>query len=392
MNTLKADFIYEIPTKVYFGENRLDNLVAELKKFGKRVLLVYGGGSIKSSGLYDRIMEKLEEGNMKVYEISGIEPNPRHTSVNRGASICKTEKIDVILAAGGGSVIDAAKMMALGTFYEGDSWDIIKGRTKVEKALPVVTILTLAATGSEMDAKAVISNMETNEKMSIKTPLIYPKVSFLDPVNTFSVDRFQTACGSADIISHVMEDYFGPEEDLYMLDRMMESVIKTVVEFAPIALDEPDNYEARANLMWASSWAINGFFDGSKKHRWVCHAMEHELSAFYDVTHGLGLAIVTPAWLRYVLNEKTALKIATLGRNVFEVDRNLNDMDGALETIDRLEEFFYRTLGLSSTLSEVGIDDKNFPLMAEKACRGKTLKGFTDLGKDDLEKIFWMCR
>ena len=134
--------------------------------------------------------------------------------------------------------------------------------------------------------------METNEKMSIKTPLIYPKVSFLDPVNTFSVDRFQTACGSADIISHVMEDYFGPEEDLYLLDRMMESVIKTVVEFAPVALDEPDNYEARANLMWASSWAINGFFDGSKKHRWACHAMEHELSAFYDVTHGLGLAIV----------------------------------------------------------------------------------------------------
>lgn len=385
MKILKAEFIYEIPTKVYFGENKLNNLGEELEKFGKNVLLVYGGGNIKKTGLYNRVVDYINEKELNLFEISGIEPNPRYTSVNSGVKICKDNRIDVILAVGGGSVIDAAKLMALGTFYDGDSWDIISAGVKPPKALPVVTILTLAATGSEMDAKAVISNIYTNEKMSIKTPLIYPKVSFLDPSNTYSVDWFQTACGSADIVSHVLESYFAPQEDLEILDRFMEGIIETVIKYAPIALDEPDNYDARANLMWASSWAINGFIEGSKKHRWTCHAMEHELSAFYDITHGLGLAIVTPSWMEYVLDKSTEDKFSILGERVFGVKT-------AKETIEKFKDFFYNTLGLPDKLSKVGIDDTNFKLMAGKACRGKVLKGFTELDEEDIEKIFYMCK
>lgn len=385
-------FVYDIPVKVYFGENQLGHLGEELSKFGKRVLLTYGGGSIKRTGLYDKVMAEMKNAGLEVFELSGIEPNPRIDSVRKGAQICKDEKIDVLLAVGGGSTLDATKWMAAGACVDFDAWDFFNEKwTPVEKALPVVTILTLAATGSEMDAGGVISNPETKDKIGrIAEPLL-PKVSFLDPTNTYTVSPYQTACGSADMMSHVMEVYFNMNQDLYMLDCFMEGLMKTIIKYTPVAMQEPDNYEARANLMWTSSWAINGFINGGKRQAWSCHPMEHELSAIYDITHGLGLAILTPRWMEYCLDETTVSKYVQFGVNVFGIDASLEPMAIARQSIEKLSNFFFNTLGLKRTFTEVGIKAEDFPVMAKKACGDGILPGFKPLAQKDIEKIFEMC-
>lgn len=389
---MNSSFIYSIPTKVYFGENQLGNLGCEVEKYGKKVLLTYGGGSIKKIGLYDKVIKELKNSNMEIFEFGGIEPNPRHTSCNEAIAICKKEKIDVLLAVGGGSVIDATKFIGAGTFYDGDMWDIMTGKAEITNCLPIVSVLTLSATGSEMDTGGVITNLETQDKIGVLHPLLLPKVSFLDPTNTYSVNAYQTACGTADIISHILEVYFNMTDDLYMLDCVMEGLLKTVIKFAPIAIKDPENYEARANLMWASSWAINGFVNGGKTQEWTCHPIEHELSAYYDITHGLGLAIVTPRWMEYALNEKTVSKFRQFAVNVFDVDKKISPMAAAKEGIRLLSEFFFSTLSLKRTLSEIDIDDSKFSLMAGKVSGGKVLEGFVPLDKSDIENILKMCK
>jgi alcohol dehydrogenase YqhD (iron-dependent ADH family) len=385
-------FIYNIPTKVYFGENQLGNLGSELRKFGKRVLLTYGGGSIKRIGLYDRVIEELHSADMEIFELSGIEPNPRIESVREGVKICKEQGIDVLLAVGGGSTIDATKFMAAGACVDHDAWEFFGANAKpIEQALPIVTILTLSATGSEMDTGGVISNLATGDKLGRLAQPLLPKVSFLDPTLTYSVSKFQTAAGSADIMSHIIEVYFNTQEDLFMLDCVMEGLLKTVVKYAPIAVCEPENYEARANLMWASSWAINGFINGGKRKAWSCHPMEHELSAVYDITHGLGLAILTPRWMEYCLDETTVDKYVQYSVNVFGIDANLDKMTIAKESIRLTEEFLFDKLGLQRTFTEVGIKREDFRLMAEKACRYGSIKGFKTLTVEDVERIFEMC-
>lgn len=385
-------FIYNIPTKVYFGENQLGNLGAELRKFGKRVLLTYGGGSIKRIGLYDKVMEELRKADMEVFELSGIEPNPRIESVREGARICKEHNVDVLLAVGGGSTLDATKFMAAGACVEHDPWEFFGANAKpIERALPLVTILTLSATGSEMDSGGVISNLATGDKLGRLAPALQPKVSFLDPTLTYSVSKFQTACGAADMMSHIIEVYFNTQEDLYMLDCFMEGMLKTIVKYAPIAVAEPENYEARANLMWTSSWAINSFINGGKRKAWSCHPMEHELSAIYDITHGLGLAILTPRWMEYCLDETTVDKYVQYGVNVFGIDHKLDKMTIARESIRLTAEFLFDTLGLQRTFTEVGINREDFALMAKKACRYGDIKGFKTLTPADVERIFEMC-
>lgn len=385
-------FVYDIPVKVYFGENQLGHLGEELSKFGKRVLLTYGGGSIKRIGLYDKVMAEMKNAGLEVFELSGIEPNPRIDSVRKGAQICKDEKIDVLLAVGGGSTLDATKWMAAGACVDFDAWDFFNEKwAPVEKALPVVTILTLAATGSEMDAGGVISNPETKDKIGrIAEPLL-PKVSFLDPTNTYTVSPYQTACGSADMMSHIIEVYFNMNQDLYMLDCFMEGMMKTIIKYTPVAMKEPENYEARANLMWTSSWAINGFVNGGKQQAWSCHPMEHELSAIYDITHGLGLAILTPRWMEYCLDETTVSKYVQFGVNVFGIDASLEPMAIAKQSTEKLSDFFFNTLGLKHTFTEVGIKAEDFPVMAKKACGDGILPGFKPLAQKDIEKIFEMC-
>ncbi len=385
------NFVYENPVKVYFGEDQLCHLGEELKKYGNRVLLTYGGGSIKKSGLYDSIVAEIKKADMELFELSGIEPNPRIESVRDGSALCKKEKIDVLLAVGGGSTIDATKFISAGACVDFDPWDFFSKNAPIEKTIPLITVLTLSATGSEMNKAGVISNPETKDKIGRMDQALMPKVSFLDPTVTYSVSKYQTACGSADILNHIMEVYFNMDQDLMMLDSFMEGMMKTIIKYAPIALDTPDNYEARANLMWTGSWAINGFVNGGKRQEWSCHPIEHELSAIYDITHGLGLAILAPRWLEYCLDESNVSKYYQFGVNVFNIDPSLTPMAVAKESISMLSDFLYRTLGLTSTLSELGIKREDFSIMAKKACGYGVLHGFKDLNASDIEKIFEMC-
>ena len=382
------DFVFENTTKVYFGKNQLENLPNEIKKYGTRVMLNYGGGSIKRIGLFDKVKNVLESNGIKVFEFGGIEPNPRHTTVNKGVLFARENNIEVLLAVGGGSTIDATKAMAAGYYYDGDVWDLVSQKAKVTNALPIFTILTLAATGSEMDCGGVISNIETHEKLGLVHPLLQPKVSFLNPENTFSVSAYQTASGAADIIAHLFDVcYFSKLKKLEMLDMAMESVLKTVVKYAPVAIKEPDNYEARANLMWAASWALNGFLFEGDNLMPTCHCIEHELSAFYDITHGHGLAIIMPRWLEYILDETTEADIKKFGINVFGLDENST----AKDAIERFKKFLFEELGLKPTLTDLNIDKTHFETMAKKACFGDVLKGYRDLKPEDIVKIFEMC-
>ncbi len=385
-------FIYDIPVKVYFGKNQLQHLEEELLRYGKRVLLTYGGGSIKKNGLYDAVMAELQKAGLEVWELGGIEPNPRIDSVRKGAQMCKEHHIDVLLAVGGGSTIDATKFMAAGACVDHDPWAFLADfSTPIDKALPIISILTLSATGSEMDSGGVISNPETLDKIGRLASPMLPKVSFLDPTLTFTVNSYQTACGAVDMMSHIMEQYFTTDTDFYMLDCFMEGMMKTIIKYTPIAMSEPTNYEARANLMWTSSWAINGFVYGGKQHAWTCHPIEHELSGIYDITHGLGLAIITPRWMEYCLDEKTVSKYVQFGVNVFGIDSSLPPMTIARESIKRLSDFFFNTLGLKSNFTELGIGREHFATMARKACAGGVIPGFKPLNQTDIEKIFEMC-
>ena len=386
------DFTYSIPTKIHFGKDALDFVGEEVKKYSNKVLLTYGGGSIKKNGVYDKVVKELKNSGVEIFELSGIEPNPRIDSVRKGVEIIKENNIGSILAVGGGSTIDASKFMAAGACADFDPWEFISKNKPMSPAIPLLSVLTMAATGSEMDNGGVITNPETKEKLSSGHPDTRPKVSFLNPEITYSVSKYQTACGSSDILSHIFENYFNQDESMYMLDRMMESLMKTVIKYGPIAVKDPNNYEARANLMWASSWAINGFVSSSSKSEWTVHPIEHELSAFYDITHGLGLAILTPRWMEYVLNETTAHKFYDLGVNVFDIDKNLDQMEVAKKAIEKVKEFFFETLGLDSNLKKINIDDKYFDQMSKKACgeKGK-INGFIELSPADIRKIYEMC-
>lgn len=383
------DFIYHIPTKVYFGKDQLGHLGAELAALGRRVLLVYGGGSIKRTGLYDRVIAELERAGLERFELPGVAPNPRVDSVREGARLCREHQIEVVLAVGGGSAIDAAKLICAAAFYKGDAWELSLG-ADFPDALPLVTVLTLAATGSEMDPGGVISNPQTNEKIGRSDPRLRPRVSFLDPTNTFTVSPLQTACGSADILSHLIETYFDSARKMDMLEGFMESMMRAVIKYAPIAMAQPDNYEARENLMWASSWAINGF-TRTPLPAWSCHPMEHELSAFYDITHGLGLAILTPRWMEYCLREENLWRYVKFAENVMGAAPGLPPREAAQEGIHRLSAFLFGDLGLKSSLGAVGIDDRDFAEMAKKACKGGRINGFVPLRPADVEKIYRMC-
>lgn len=389
------DFTFQNPVRIHFGHEKLTLLGSELKQYGKRVLLTYGGGSIKKIGLYDTVVRAVGEAGMELFELGGIEPNPRIASVREGARLCKEHHIDVLLAVGGGSTIDCTKWIAAAACVDHDAWDFFDYEkwSPVEKALPIVSILTLSATGSEMDSGGVISNPETDDKRGRLSPLLFPKVSFLDPTLTYTVSPYQTACGSADIFSHLMEVYFTTADPMFLVDTFIEGMMRTVVRYAPIAMREPENYEARANLMWASSWAINGLVGADKVQAWSCHPMEHELSAVYDITHGHGLAILSPRWLEYCMGDETLPRIARFGISVFGLDPTLPAREGTLRAIDALAHFLFDTLGLKRTLPELGIDESHFESMAAKSVlpyRG-SLPGFRTLTKDDVVAIYKMC-
>ena len=300
------NFDYHIGTEIFFGRGQLAKLPAAIRRCTDKVLLCYGGGSVKRTGLLDEVQSALRGAGISYVELAGVEPNPRTTTVDRGAGLCRRHGLGGVLAVGGGSTIDCAKVVAAACFYDGPAWDLIERKAPVTQVLPVFSVLTLSATGSEMDDVAVISNWQTSEKRSISHPAMRPVASVLDPAYTFTVPAGQTAAGTADIMSHTLETYFSRCETGYLQDRMAEAILKTCIRFGPIALRTPDDYTARANLMWASSHAINGTIALGKECPWSVHTMEHQLSACYDITHGVGLAILTPAWMRYVLSEASA--------------------------------------------------------------------------------------
>lgn len=361
-------FTYSIPTKIYFGKGQLNSLGNVISDYGKKVLLVYGGGSIKKTGVYDIVCSQLKQMKIQIYELSGIEPNPKIDSVRKGIAVCKQESIEAVIAVGGGSVIDAAKFIAAGACVDFDVWDFISKKSPVQNVLPVFSVLTISATGSEMDNTAVLNNPETMEKLALIDDKLFPAASFCDPTLTYTVSPYQTACGSADIFSHIIEVYFNRNQDLYMLDTQMEGMLKTVIKYAPVAMAEPDNYDARANLMWTSTWAINGYIYGCKKAPWSCHPMEHQLSAVYDITHGLGLAILIPHWMEYVLDDSTVQKFYDFAVNVCEITPAEDKILTAKMGIEFVKDFLYNKLNLKRSLSEIDIDDTNFVSMAEKAC------------------------
>ena len=361
-------FTYSIPTKIYFGKGQLNSLGNVISDYGKKVLLVYGGGSIKKTGVYDIVCSQLKQMKIQIYELSGIEPNPKIDSVRKGIAVCKQESIEAVIAVGGGSVIDAAKFIAAGACVDFDVWDFISKRSPVQNVLPVFSVLTISATGSEMDNTAVLNNPETMEKLALIDEKLFPAASFCDPTLTYTVSPYQTACGSADIFSHIIEVYFNRNQDLYMLDTQMEGMLKTVIKYAPVAMAEPDNYDARANLMWTSTWAINGYIYGCKKAPWSCHPMEHQLSAVYDITHGLGLAILIPHWMEYVLDDSTVQKFYDFAVNVCGITPAEDKILTAKMGIEFVKDFLYNKLNLKRSLSEIDIDDTNFVSMAEKAC------------------------
>ena len=384
------NFTFHIPTDIRFGKDQIQCLPEELEKYGKNVLLVYGGGSIKRSGLYDKIRDLLKD--FEVSELSGIEPNPKLTSVEKGAAICKEKGIQVILAVGGGSTIDASKHIAAAACYDGKPWELVKDRSLVKKALPVAVVLTICATGSEMNSGAVISNEKTHEKLEINHPLLYPELSICDPTYLYTLPPEQTAAGAVDILSHVMEQYFQPNDEAYITDVLSEAVMKTVVKYARKAMDEPQNYEARSNLMWASTVGLNHLLTVGKGGAWSVHPIEHVISAYYDITHGVGLAILTPAWMEYVLSDKTVLRFARFAREVFGV-KETDDAKAAELGIEKVREF-NRSLGMPSTLTEVGILQDKFDEMVAEAVRtsGISLRAYVKLEISDVKKILMNCR
>lgn len=384
------NFYYHVPTDIYFGKGQIRQLGGRMAQLSKNVLLVYGGGSIKRSGLYDEVTAQLRKAGISFTELSGVEPNPRIESVRRGVELCREQGLTAVLAVGGGSTIDCAKMVAAGARYAGDAWELVLDRSRITAALPVAAVLTNAATGSEMDGFAVISDMSKHEKWGTGNDHTKPVFSILDPTYSMSLPAYQTASGASDIMSHTFENYFNRTKGAYLQSRLAEGVLKTCIHYAPIALRKPDDYEARANLMWASSLAINGLLDCGESTSWSVHAMEHELSAFYDITHGAGLALLTPYWMEYVLREETVWKFVEYGTNVWGIDRSGAPMEIARAAIGKTREFF-TAIGMPTHLRELNIDDTHFDVMAEKAANGGLANGFVPLTKEDVLKIFHMA-
>ncbi|MBQ3848673.1 MAG: iron-containing alcohol dehydrogenase [Clostridia bacterium] len=387
-----VNFEYFTPTRIIFGKDVIKKLPEVITPLGKRVLLTYGSGSIKRNGLYDKVIELLK--GFEIYELSGIEPNPKYsTSVVSGVKICKENNIDVILAVGGGSVLDCSKAIAAGAKYDGETWNLIIGKAPTLAALPIVDIITMAATGSEYDSFGVISRTETNDKLGYSSEHVFPVASFIDPTYTFSVPKRQMLAGVADAMNHIFEQYFNSEPN-GLADGMMESSLRSLIKNVKIAVDDPENYDVRAEIFLNCTLACNGILSiGEEYSGWPMHAMEHALSAYYDITHGIGLAILTPRWMRHILNGKTEGRIAQYGINVLGIDQMLPTRKAAEKTIDETYAL-YESLGIPMHLKDVGIDEKRLGEMARHVLETKDLdetRNYFPLTEQDVLDIYKAC-
>lgn len=380
------NFDYMTPTRLIFGRDAIAKLPEVMTRFGKKILLTYGGGSIKKIGLYQKVLEMLE--GYDIVELPGIQPNPKYDpSVLDGVRLCKEHNVDVILSVGGGSVLDCSKAIAAGAKYDGDPWDLISYKVKAKAALPIVDIITLAATGSEYDCGGVISRTETNDKIGYIDPLLFPVVSILDPVYTFTVSKKQTAAGIADAMNHTIEQYF-VEDSTLLNDGFCESMLRSLMTNGRKCLENPEDYTARAEMMLACTYGCNGILAlGNSYSGWPCHGIEHALSAYYDITHGEGLAIITPRWMRHILSERTMDRFVKYGINVFGIDPTLPKQEIAGKAIDATYEFF-ESINIPMHLREVGIDESRIDEMAHHIAVNEGLdKAYAPLTEQDIKEI-----
>ena len=384
-------FRFQNPTAIIFGKGKLDELGDQLVRHNAgKVLLVYGGGSIKKNGIYDRVIRQLDEARIPYFELAGVEPNPRVSTVRKGIQLCREHGIDFILAVGGGSVLYAAKAVAVGVPYEGDVWDILMRKARIKSALPLGTVLTISATGSEMNGNAVITNWEEKLKKSFGSIHAFPRFSILDPTLTFTVPKDQTVNGIVDMMSHVFEQYFSQTTDTPLQERLCEAILKTVIENGEIVLREPENYAARANIMLCGTYALNGgMISVGMENDWATHAIEHEISAIYDIAHAAGLAILFPNWMKYVYKERID-RFTQFAVRVWDIDpAGKSEEELALAGIQATRDYFSR-IGAPATLSELGIDDTHFDRMSEEAVRFGPIGSFKRLHASDVRRILEM--
>ncbi|HOP75554.1 MAG TPA: iron-containing alcohol dehydrogenase [Bacillota bacterium] len=362
------NFEFCSPTKIIFGRGMESRVGAETKKYANKVLLHYSGGSIKKSGLYEKVTQSLREAGVEFVELGGVQPNPRLSLVREGIALCREHKLEMVLAVGGGSVIDSAKAIALGVPYSGDVWDFFANRAVPAEALPKGVVLTIPAAGSEASKSAVITNEDGWYKWGLNVELNRPQFAIMNPELTFTLPPYQTACGAVDIMAHIMERYFTNVTDVDLTDRLCEGALKSMIRNTLIAIKEPDNYAARAEMMWAGTLAHNDLLGTGRIGDWAAHMIEQEISAIYDVAHGAGLAVVFPAWMKYTFkrNLNTFIKFAV---RVWDVDYDFDQPERtAWEGIRRLEDF-YRQIGMPVTLAELGVPDDRLEEMARKAMK-----------------------
>ncbi len=385
------NFSFQNPTKIIFGRGTENEAGNETKHFSRKILLHYGSGSIKKSGLFDRVTKSLEGAGIRVQELPGVKPNPRLSLVRRGIELCREEGINFILAVGGGSVIDSAKAIAAGVPHNGDVWDLFAGKAEIKKALSVGGIVTIAAAGSEASNGAVVTKEDGLYKRAIVSELLRPKFAILNPELTFTLPPYQTACGAADIMAHVMERYFTQVPHVDLTDRLCEATLKTMIKSTPVVLEDPENYDARAEIMWAGTVAHNDLLGTGRIPDWGAHMIEHELSAIYDVPHGAGLTVVFPAWMQYVY-KRNMDRLAQYAARVWDVEQDLESTERTLLEGIRRTSHFFKEIGLPVTLGELNVPDDRLEEMAAKCTEGGPIGNFMKLEKDDVLNIFKLAR
>jgi alcohol dehydrogenase YqhD (iron-dependent ADH family) len=386
------NFVFQNPTKILFGRGAEEKVGDETAAYSRKILLHFGSDRIKASGLYDRVTASLKKAGINWVELGGVKPNPRLGLVNEGIKLCKEHQLGFILAVGGGSAIDSAKAIAMGAVIEGDVWDIFLGKSVPVAALPVGTVLTIPAAGSEASTASVITNENGWLKRGFNSELIYPRFSILNPKLAFSLPRFQVACGIADIMAHLMERYFTNVSHVAFTDRLLEATMKTVIDQAPLVLNNPQNYDAWAELMWAGTIAHNNLLNTGRVGDWASHDIEHEISGIYDVAHGAGLAVVFPAWMKYVLHHDLN-RFVQWSVRVWNVEMDVFNPESVAQIgIERMESFF-RSIGLGTKLTDLGIKDNRIDEMANKCTNGdkKTIGNFVKLDREAVKNILLLA-
>lgn len=383
--------VYYNPTKVIFGKGTEELVGQEVARYSNKVLLHYGSQSAKKSGLIDRVVRSLQQAGVEAFELGGVQANPRYALANEGIKICRENEIGFILAVGGGSVIDSAKAIAVGAVNEGDTWQrfYVQG-TEVERALPVATILTIPGAGSESSVGSVITNDETSEKLACNSDLLRPVFSILDPKLTYTVPAYHTAAGITDGIAHIFERYFTNTKAVDVGDRMCEGLVRSLMRYAPVVISDPENYDARAEIMWACKLAHDNTVGIGREQDWGSHMIEHELSAIYDVSHGAGLSVIFPAWMKFVY-KKDIGRFLQFAIRMFEVEYRPEDPEWTIkEGIARLEAFF-KSIGMPVTMRELDITDKmRLDEMASAAAEhsGGSVGSFAVLEEKDIREIY----